>query len=48
MNGAGYIEVLEKGLVPYLKNIESNPRFMQDNDPKCRVGVALGDAYLKL
>ncbi len=34
MNGAGLIEVFEAGLVPYLRNINSNPRFMQDNDPK--------------
>lgn len=34
MNAAGYIEVLTSGLVPYLNNVNSAPRFMQDNDPK--------------
>ena len=34
MNAAGFIEVLTAGLLPYLTNIDNNPRFMQDNDPK--------------
>ena len=34
MNAARYINVLEAGLTPFLNNINSNPRFMQDNDPK--------------
>ena len=31
---AGFIEVMTAGLIPYLQQINSNPRFMQDNDPK--------------
>uniref|UniRef100_A0A1X7TCR2 Tc1-like transposase DDE domain-containing protein n=1 Tax=Amphimedon queenslandica TaxID=400682 RepID=A0A1X7TCR2_AMPQE len=34
MNAAGFIEVLTGGLILYLTNIDNNPRFMQDNDPK--------------
>ena len=34
MNAMGFIEVLKSGLLPYLKNINPNARFMQDNDPK--------------
>uniref|UniRef100_A0A1X7UBN6 Tc1-like transposase DDE domain-containing protein n=1 Tax=Amphimedon queenslandica TaxID=400682 RepID=A0A1X7UBN6_AMPQE len=34
MNATGFIEVLNAGLVPYLNKVDSNPRFMQDNDPK--------------
>ncbi len=44
MNATGYINVLESGLIPYLNTINSNPRFMQDNDPKhtsARVGIWL-------
>ena len=33
MNAMGFIEVLKSGLLPYLKNIDPNARFMQDNDP---------------
>ena len=43
MNGAGFIEVLETGLKPFMNNTIHNQsfRFMQDNDPKhtsARVG----------
>ncbi len=44
MNATGYINVLESGLIPYLNTINSNPRFMHDNDPKhtsTRVGIWL-------
>ena len=34
MNATGYINVLEVGLKPFLTNVVSNARFMQDNDPK--------------
>ena len=34
MNAASFIEVMTAGLNPYLQQINSNPRFMQDNDPK--------------
>uniref|UniRef100_A0A1X7SXC3 Tc1-like transposase DDE domain-containing protein n=1 Tax=Amphimedon queenslandica TaxID=400682 RepID=A0A1X7SXC3_AMPQE len=34
MNATCFIEVLNAGLVPYLNKVDSNPRFMQDNDPK--------------
>ena len=34
MNATGYIEVLTSGLVPFVRDIDSNPKFMQDNDPK--------------
>ena len=34
MNGAGYIDVLKAGLIPYLNAVDNSPRFMQDNDPK--------------
>uniref|UniRef100_A0A1X7U0N1 Tc1-like transposase DDE domain-containing protein n=1 Tax=Amphimedon queenslandica TaxID=400682 RepID=A0A1X7U0N1_AMPQE len=34
MNAAGFIEVLTGGLIPYVTNIDNNPRFMHDNDPK--------------
>ena len=34
MNGTGLIEVLKAGLVPYLNEVNNNPRLMQDNDPK--------------
>ena len=44
MNGAGFIQVLEAGLLPYLNTVNAHPRFMQDNDPKHtsrRVGMWL-------
>lgn len=44
MNASGYIEVLQEGLLPYLETVNSEPRFMQDNDPKhtpARVGMWL-------
>lgn len=34
MNATGFIQVLESGLIPYMKEVDNNPRFMQDNDPK--------------
>ena len=34
LNATGMIEVLEVGLVPYLNQVNGNPRLMQDNDPK--------------
>lgn len=34
MNATGFIEVLTAGLVPYLREVDTNPKFMQDNDPK--------------
>jgi transposase len=34
MNAAGFIEVLEAGLKPFMANVLHNPRLMQDNDPK--------------
>ena len=34
MNATGYIEVLEQGMLPFLKCVDSTPKFMQDNDPK--------------
>ena len=34
LNATGFINVLELGLTPFLKHVNSNPRFMQDNDPK--------------
>lgn len=34
LNATGMIEVLEAGLVPYLNQVNGNPRLMQDNDPK--------------
>ena len=34
MNATGFIEVLTAGLVPYLRKVDTNPKFMQDNDPK--------------
>ena len=34
MNGTGLIEVFKAGLVPYLNQVNNNPRLMQDNDPK--------------
>ena len=33
MNAASFIEVMTAGLIPYLQQ-NSNPTFMQDNDPK--------------
>ena len=39
MNAPGYIEVLESGLLPYIANVDSCPRFMQDNDPKHTSGL---------
>lgn len=34
MDAVGYTKVLEKGLLPFIKNTLQNHRFMQDNDPK--------------
>ena len=38
MNATGFIEVLTTGLLTYLNTVNSNPRFMQDNDPKHTLG----------
>ena len=46
MNATGLIEVFKSGLVPYLNRVNSNPRLMQDNDPKhtsARVGLWFED-----
>ena len=46
MNTTGFIEVLTAGLVPYLHEVDTNPMFMQDNDPKHtsrRVGLWLDE-----
>lgn len=34
MNAAGFIEILESGLLPYIREVNEKPRLMQDNDPK--------------
>lgn len=34
MNAAGFIEVLETGLLPYMREVDENARLMQYNDPK--------------
>uniref|UniRef100_A0A1X7U137 Tc1-like transposase DDE domain-containing protein n=1 Tax=Amphimedon queenslandica TaxID=400682 RepID=A0A1X7U137_AMPQE len=34
MNSAGFIEVLENGLIPYTQHLNPSQRLMQDNDPK--------------
>ena len=35
MNAAGYINILENSLIPFLQDVyPSHHRFMQDNDPK--------------
>ena len=49
MNATGFTEVLTTGLLPYLNTVNSNPRFMQDNDPKHtsgRVREWLGNANI--
>lgn len=30
MNGAGYIQVLEAGLIPYMRTVHSSPRFIRN------------------
>ena len=34
MNAAGFIQVLDAGLIPFTKIVIRNPRLMMDNDPK--------------
>ena len=34
MDAPGFIKVLEKGLLPFVKNVLPDHRLMQDNDPK--------------
>lgn len=34
MNATSFIQVLNTGLVPYLNDVNEDPRFMQDNDPR--------------
>ena len=34
MNAEGFIEVLENGCLPFIRQVLPDHRFMQDNDPK--------------
>ena len=40
MNATGYINILEVGLKPFLRDVLPNALFMQDNDPKHTSGRA--------